>query len=219
MPDASNYRIIRSSRRKQVALRIADDGTVEILAPEKISDQILHQMFMHSGDIVKKLQLRRTCRPAPAFTENSQFWLLGRLYPLHLTRRLCLFDHAFMIPDGSNEDKKAALITLYKELSRHIIINKVTRFQEICHLYPEKININSATTRWGSCSGKKTISFSWKLIQCPEELVDYVVVHELAHLKEMNHSQAFWAEVGKIIPDYADHRAALRKFARQLPHW
>jgi predicted metal-dependent hydrolase len=176
-------------------------------------------MYSQASGIIEKLKANRISRPHLCFEEKSMFYLLGKQYPLHLTKRLRLFDHAFMIPDGSDTEKKQAIIALYKELAKLIIVPKVRQFQEICQLFPEKININSAETRWGSCSGKKTLSFSWKLLQCPEETVDYVIVHELAHLKEMNHSRAFWNVVKSIMPDYAARRAALNRFARTLPCW
>lgn len=74
------------------------------------------------------------------------------------------------------------------------------------------ISVRNQKTRWGSCSGKGNLSFNWKLVVLPKELSDYVVVHELAHLKQMNHSPAFWKEVEKILPDYQERRQELAKF-------
>ncbi len=86
------------------------------------------------------------------------------------------------------------------------------------HIYAEKlgvsfckIRIGNQRTRWGSCSSKGTISYNWRLILLPEPIMDYVVVHELCHLLEMNHSKRFWALVESIIPDYAERRAWLKK--------
>jgi predicted metal-dependent hydrolase len=124
-----------------------------------------------------------------------------------------------MIPNGTVEEKKHALITLYRELAQAIIVKRISLYSEKSQQKPEKVQINSATTRWGSCSGRKTLSFSWKLIQLPLDVVDYVVVHELSHLQEMNHSPAFWAVVRAIMPDYLLRRKKLRKLARTLPHW
>ena len=84
------------------------------------------------------------------------------------------------------------------------------RYAEIVGVSPTAVKINSASTRWGSCSSKGSLNFSWKLILAPEDVSDYVVVHELCHIKHMDHSPAFWAEVGKVIPDWRDKREALK---------
>ena len=73
------------------------------------------------------------------------------------------------------------------------------------------ISIREQKTRWGSCSSKGNLNFNWKLILMPEEILDYVVVHELAHRKEMNHSRAFWAIVEQVLPDYQERRDWLKK--------
>ena len=70
----------------------------------------------------------------------------------------------------------------------------------------QSIRINNATTRWGSCGYKDSLNFSWRLIMAPASVVDYVVIHELMHLKQKNHSRKFWAEVAKIMPDYKTGR-------------
>ncbi len=192
---------------------------IEILAPAGTPEKFLHHLFLQESALIEKIRTRVKPRETPDFSDGAEFWLLGKKYPLHLTKRLRLFDHAFMIPEGSEESKRAAMTALYKELARMILKCKVENFAPRCGVVPARININSAATRWGSCSGRKTLSFSWKLIQCPEEAVDYVALHELCHLKEMNHSPRFWAEVAAIMPDYAQRRARLNAFARTLPCW
>lgn len=73
--------------------------------------------------------------------------------------------------------------------------------------------INSAKTRWGSMSGKKSVNFSWRLILADDDIIDVVVVHELAHIKQMNHSDKFWAEVEKILPDWQEREKRLKELS------
>ena len=79
-----------------------------------------------------------------------------------------------------------------------------------------RIAIREQKTRWGSCSSKGTLNFNWRLILAPEEVLDYVVVHELAHRREMNHSKAFYAIVESVLPDYRQARRWLREHGDSL---
>jgi predicted metal-dependent hydrolase len=85
-------------------------------------------------------------------------------------------------------------------------------FSGVMGLRHGEIKVNGAKTRWGSCNQKGDINFTYRLLFVPRELLDYVVVHELAHLKEMNHSDRFWHIVEQILPDYRDRRKRLREY-------
>lgn len=97
-----------------------------------------------------------------------------------------------------------------KKSASEIIPPKVEYFSSIMGVIPEHVSINSAKTRFGSCSGKNRLNFSCRLMFYPESAIDYVVVHELAHIKHHNHSKEFWAFVEKFMPDYKERRKLLR---------
>ena len=84
-------------------------------------------------------------------------------------------------------------------------------YAKLMTLYPTGLKITSARTRFGSCSGKNSICFSWRLMDYPESAIDYVVVHELAHIAHKNHGPQFWALVERYLPDYRARRAMLRE--------
>ncbi len=96
------------------------------------------------------------------------------------------------------------------------IAPRVDFFSGLTGLRPSKIKITGAKTRWGSCSPSGTISFSWHLALSPQEVIDYVVVHELVHLDEKNHSRRFWSKVERILPDYREPLKWLRKNGHEL---
>jgi predicted metal-dependent hydrolase len=104
----------------------------------------------------------------------------------------------------------------YKKEAKAYLQMKCIHFSQVMGLRPGDVKINSAKTRWGSCNGKGSINFTYRLLFVPEELIDYVVVHELAHLKEMNHSQRFWSVVEQTMPDYKARRKRLRELEHQV---
>ncbi|MFN3611260.1 M48 family metallopeptidase [Tepidimonas sp.] len=97
--------------------------------------------------------------------------------------------------------------------ARALFAARVAHFAPLLAVCPAALRVSSARTRWGSASTRGTVSLNWRLVCLPVELLDYVVVHELAHLREMHHGPAFWALVAAVLPDYAERRAALRRYA------
>lgn len=104
----------------------------------------------------------------------------------------------------------------YKKQAKEVLRMKCLHFSQSMGLRPGEVKINSAKTRWGSCNRKGGINFTYRLLFAPEELIDYVVVHELAHLKEMNHSDRFWSVVAQTMPDYKARRRRLREYEQQI---
>lgn len=96
------------------------------------------------------------------------------------------------------------------------IPKRVAYYASIMGVSYGRITIREQKTRWGSCSSKGNLNFNWKLILLPEEVLDYVVVHELAHRKEMNHSKEFWKIVESVLPDYRERRKRLTVIGREL---
>ena len=99
----------------------------------------------------------------------------------------------------------------YRNLAREVLGARTGYYARKMGVTYGRISIREQKTRWGSCSSEKNLNFNWKLILAPPEVLDYVVVHELCHLKEMNHSKAFWEEVGKVMPEYETHKLWLKE--------
>ncbi len=115
------------------------------------------------------------------------------------------------------QEIKEAFIQFYKKEAKKYIIPRVLEISEKLDLKFNKIRITSAKTRWWSCSSKKNLNFSWKLILTEKKAIDYVIIHELAHLTEMNHSKNFWSLVEKYSEiiwnwDYKEHKKYLKDF-------
>ena len=106
------------------------------------------------------------------------------------------------------------LFILHKVRARTIAEAKVARWNGHFKFTFGKISIRNSRSRWGSCSSRGTLTFNYKIALLPEHLADYLVVHELCHLKERNHSKSFWSLVARVVPDYALRRKELRDFER-----
>lgn len=99
----------------------------------------------------------------------------------------------------------------HKERARVLVRERLEHFNTIYNFKYNRIVIRNQRSRWGSCSKKGNINFNYRIALLPEKLSDYIIVHELCHIGEFNHSQKFWDLVGKTMPDYAERRAELRK--------
>ena len=107
-------------------------------------------------------------------------------------------------------------IKLLTTKAKRILPERVRYYAEIMGVEYGRITIRMQKSRWGSCSSKKNLNFNCLLMLTPQEIIDYVVVHELCHLKEMNHSPRFWAEVEKVLPDYKERRKWLRDHEKDI---
>lgn len=102
-------------------------------------------------------------------------------------------------------------IAEYKKLAKETIPPRVQEFAKEYGFSYNTVKITSATTRWGSCTSKKTLNFTYRLALAPQEVIDYVIVHELCHLRQMNHSSKFWDEVRAIMPEYKKQEKWLKE--------
>jgi len=145
--------------------------------------------------------------------------LQGGLYPIQARsgNRAGFDGVCFFLPPGlPPEEIKRNLIRVYRLIAKDVLSNKVAHYAQSMGSTPMAVKINGAKGRWGSCSSKSSINFSWRLMMADDATIDYVVVHELAHIREHNHSNRFWAIVASVLPDYKERRGALKELQRRL---
>ena len=133
------------------------------------------------------------------FVEEKRLWIERKV------REAALRARSAPPPPSPEEEKRL------KVLARDAFIERACLYAEKMGVRFEKIRLGSARTRWGSCGPRGTLSFNWKLIQAPTEVLDYVVIHELAHLVEHNHSPRFWAKVAEHCPDFRTAKRWLKE--------
>ncbi len=211
------YRI-RRSRRKTIAIHILPDGQVEVRAPLKTPKVSLDRFVMEKAEWIEtastEARKRHEKRRAFILKDGCPLLYMGEKLPLVCCEiEKPLFDEeCFYVPERFTEGKiKEAVVKLYRSEAKRVLNEKVHYFAEQMHARPTNVKINNAHTRWGSCSGKNSLNFSWKLIMAPERAIDYVVIHELAHTFEHNHSASFWNIVAAFMPDYKIQQSNLKE--------
>jgi predicted metal-dependent hydrolase len=214
--------IVRS-KRKTIAIIVQRDGKVMVRAPLRVAERTIQAFIESKSDWIseKKLQAaQQVGLQVRKFAEGEMFLLLGKEIPLRLVdsqqAALSLQDSYFCFSHRALPNALAVFEHWYKEQARQVLTGRVRLFAAQHGFGYDKVRITSARTRWGSCSSRGTLSFTWRLVMAPLAVVDYVVLHELAHLKIQNHSAVFWAEVARLMPDYKRHRDWLKKNGRSL---
>ena len=140
-----------------------------------------------SGEIIVRCPRRMTVKEIEDFLEAKQFWIEN-----HLSKRT----HCSECPFTKSEMEQLRM------QARELVETRVGYYMPILGVRVNQISIRAQKTRWGSCSSKGNLNFNCLLALAPPEVLDYVVVHELCHLKQLNHSKQFWEEVERILPDY-----------------
>ncbi len=152
--------------------------------------------------VVVRAPARMPVREINAFVQEKDDWIRAHLQRMEEKKRLREQHREPAFSEEELQELATQAMTL--------IPQKVRYYAQIIGVTYGRITIRNQRTRWGSCSGKGNLNFNCLLLLMPEEVLDYVVVHELCHRKEMNHSARFWEEVEKILPDYRQRRKWLK---------
>jgi hypothetical protein len=203
--------IIRA-KRKTIALQITYEGNLIVKAPFEVSDKTIKNVVIRHLNWIerkKKEVLSRDPKFAKKeFVNGEGFLYIGKHYRLMIVKgqeKLLIFRNAFFLSQNHLENAKEEFISWYKEHAYEKISERVEWYAKNNGFIYGKVKITSANKRWGSCSPNRNLNFSWWLIMAPLAVIDYVVVHELAHLEEKSHSKIFWSKVKTIMPDYKKH--------------
>lgn len=218
------FEIRATSRRKRIAVGVDSSGTWFIGAPDFYPREKLIKALTENEGMARLIeQVEKRAGAAPGRVpcgEPRDLPFRGETFALRWTeepgaRPFELRGGVFYI-SGLRRGREAETIEeWYGGQLREMLGELLPVWTKRLCVSPRKITIKSVKTIWGSCSGKGRITFNLRLAALPPELMEYVVVHELVHLKHMNHSEAFWREVGKHLADYQERRIALKKFSAE----
>ncbi len=208
MLDIKIEKIIRS-KRKTIALQITDDATLIVRAPFGIDEKKIWEVIKKHSDWIEKKKKEIEARDPKVlkkeFVNGEGFLYLGKYYKLYIVDNQDIplkLEDGFYLSRSFLDKAREVFIDWYKKEAFDIISERVKWYAQKSNLKHNKINITSAQKRWGSCSSNGNLNFSYRLIMAPIPVIDYVVVHELAHLEERNHGKNFWIKVKMLMPDY-----------------
>jgi predicted metal-dependent hydrolase len=219
------YGIRRSSRRKTVALTVAPPGQIILTAPRDTPVERLDKVVRAKAKwLTTRLRRVRPVEPGPGpreFVSGESFLYLGRQYRLavHASRaapevrlergRLRVYVPGALIGEARAHAAREALAGWYREHARAWLAERTAEWARKVNLPEPRVLVREQERRWGSCA-QGVVRFNWRIIQAPVRLVDYVVAHEVVHLVHDDHGRAFWAELGRLLPDYETRRERLR---------
>jgi predicted metal-dependent hydrolase len=231
------YRLQRSARRRTVTLIVDGERGLVVYAPLRMAQRSLDRILREKERWIlaktAELERQRSERPVPEAAPGNLLPWQGRWYPLAVEangRQRELREQGGVLWLGLPPRTLAALeaqglrgpalrahlVQGYRAAAREVIHGRVAHFAPHLGVQPRTLRIKDQRHRWGSASVQGAVNFNWRLILAPPPVLDYVLVHELCHLLELNHSPRFWAHVAGVLPDYRERQAWLRDHGPDL---
>lgn len=221
----------RANRKRTISILIDRRNGVVVRAPSHTSYKFLEDIIKEKASwIAGKLQSiesRGIIQPKK-FITGEQFHYLGRDYELLVVKSLnglrgvCLEDAQIVVrircnnfQEADSEYIKKELIKWYKQQAQIVIGELIDKHAFVNGLLPDQFKIKNLKSSWGNCN-RNNLSFNWRLVLAPVELIEYVVVHELCHIKQKNHSKDYWQLVESVLPDCKQRRKALQEIGATL---
>lgn len=194
-------------RTKIAKIRISNDFKVTAIVPMSYTSGMTDELINKKKEWINKTLRKLKNRTKEIELADNEILLFGEKYKFELDanidNKILTYNESKKIVSNLNlTENRHLLINWYKHLAHKYISKKSIELAEKNDFKYERLFIRNQKTKWGTCSSRKNISFNWRLIMCPEYIIEYIIIHELSHLKEMNHSGRFWEEVEKIIPNY-----------------
>lgn len=215
------FRIHRSPRRRTIGITVERDGDLSVAVPDqadmaRVEKTVRNKLFWVFTKLNEKALL---FQPAPEkeYISGEGFYYLGRSYRLllvdsqgaHGVSRLRLTNGRFTLRREDRPKAARLFVRWYTDHAREWIGSRVQEFAIRTGKQPKQIRVLDLGHRWGSCSTEGGLNFNWRIIRLPPSLVEYVVVHELVHLIEPRHDNAFWTRLERVMPDYRERKRRL----------
>jgi hypothetical protein len=213
---------------------VEPDGKIIVKSPKEMDEININKVVFEKRKwITEKLKrISELKHPVPAqreFISGEKIKIKNKLYRLKIHAyskkriKILFIGGIFHIyinenidPDKKEVEIKNALITWYKKYAYNFISTRIPQFTKFLNITPNKILIRDLKLRWGSCTKSKALIFNWRIIMAPISIIDYVILHEICHLREDLHSPKFWELLTSIMPDYEERKEWLRIYGPTL---
>ncbi|WP_020407712.1 M48 family metallopeptidase [Hahella ganghwensis] len=219
------YEIIRSAKRKTVVIEVHRDQSVKVRAPLRFSEREIDKLVRQKSQWISDQQLRQASLPQretpPGFEDGSVHYFLGEEFTLRWTPglfRTSLLDRELCIPFPDRKSEAQAERSVkewYRRQANKLFSERINfwmQHMEDWGVSRPELKLRFMKRYWGSCSSKGIVTLNVHLLKVPMHLLDYVVTHELSHLKEMNHSAKFYAWQAMLVPDWKQRREELKSW-------
>lgn len=199
-----NY-LIKRTKRKNVLIKVNEDGSVVVFAPKRMAEKRIVEFVNSKMEWIEKnvtkMQKRECLHPKLRLCDGESVSILGETFAIFICEKVrTQFDgKKILLP---TEGKEESFTKLLKDFAKKYICSRVNEIARLTNKTFGKIKISSAKTRWGSCSYKNDLSFTFRLMFANKSAIDYVIVHELCHTVHKNHSKEFWQEVKSLMPNF-----------------
>ncbi|MFZ2089240.1 MAG: SprT family zinc-dependent metalloprotease [Desulfobaccales bacterium] len=216
------FRLQVSRRRRTVGFTVTDTGELLVHAPVNLSLKTIYQLIDKNLAWIEKKQAER--RQAWALLENGKAYYQGQALTLVMANsgppEIRLTDGVLVLPvKKAGEDPWPRLFRWYLGQAEIILTQRVQHFAGLMGLNPPPLELRDWRRRWGECHTDGHLRFNWRLVLIPPEHLDYLVVHELAHIIVPGHPRRFWQEVTRYLPDYAQRRRWLKLYGAPFLVW
>jgi predicted metal-dependent hydrolase len=204
-------------RIKRARIAVDEDLRVRVTLPLDFSQEEIDSLIERKAQwIQKQLAFFRGRRDARIQLCHDEILYLGNIYSFRLLsglRRAVAIDaQEKTISSGMNLLADGVLGRWYRKEAKRVIMERLEHFADTHNFTYNRVFIRNQKTLWGSCSSKRNLSFNWRLIQTPLDIIDYIVVHELVHTEILRHTKAFWERVASFYPQYHQARVWLKNF-------
>ena len=221
------YLVRRNARARRIWIKVEESEGLVVVLPRWGSLGLVQEVIRRHHPWILEQMARREDRLAgtpPAVGCGRTVFYRGRPIPLRVKSLACLAPSVLWrrnevvvtVPRHEDVGVGEVLVRSLRERASAVIRRRVEALAEASGFRPRRVSVRDQKTRWGSCSGRGTLTFNWRLIFAPPSVLDYVVVHELCHLRHAHHGPRFWAAVEALCPNYQAHRDWLRDNGARL---